>query len=75
MSLLSLKICLQSSNFHCANILQEESNSIQKIEAKIKAEQLEMNNEKDVDSLTDNLLKEYFIKKKHKILMKMSTGE
>ncbi|KNZ58195.1 uncharacterized protein VP01_1979g1 [Puccinia sorghi] len=72
---IGVKKAKRSLAFVRANILQEQSNLIQQVEAEMKAQQLEISiMEKDLPSLADEFACKYFVKKKD-ILFKMRERE
>ncbi|EFP75700.2 uncharacterized protein PGTG_01031 [Puccinia graminis f. sp. tritici CRL 75-36-700-3] len=61
----------QSAEFKRENTLQEETNTLSKIEVALKSDQME----KDLNTLTDDYAKEYFTKQKKAIITKMREKE
>ncbi|KAA1077637.1 hypothetical protein PGT21_014475 [Puccinia graminis f. sp. tritici] len=61
----------QSAEFKRANALQEETNTLSKIEVALKSDQME----KDLNTLTNDYAKQYFTKRKKAIITKMREKE
>ncbi|KAA1097724.1 hypothetical protein PGT21_018032 [Puccinia graminis f. sp. tritici] len=66
----------RGAEFKRANVLQEETNTLSKIDVALKSDQMEVTiMEKDLNTLTDDYAKEYFTKRKKAIITKMREQE